>query len=234
MLGRAMLLAATNSAAPVVGPQSLLLLHGESSPIIDSSTFSRTVTASGTPAPSISSVQSKFGNSSIFFPNTLGSFLTVPSSAAFAFGTGDFTVQTFSYQTGFNNFSTLLEIGNHLNSSGIVFILGNNAGTNAQIYSGAFFGSGAVSLNTFNHVAFVRQSGILSIYVNGTRTSQVTFTNNLTATGTITIGSTNPASTGGYNNSYRMNGYFDEIMVTPSALYSGSSLIVPTAPFPDI
>ncbi len=234
MLEQATLLAATNSAAPVVGPQSLLLLHGDSSPIIDSSTFARPVTASGTPAPSISSTQSKFGGASIFFPNVLGSLLTVPSSAAFAFGPGDFTVETFSYQTAFNNFSTVLEIGNHLNSSGIVFILGNNAGTNAQIYSNGFFGSGAVPLNAMNHVAYVRQSGILSIYVNGPRTSQTTFTNNLTATGPITIGSSNPASSGAYNNSYRMSGYFDEIRVTPSALYSGSSLVVPTAPFPDL
>lgn len=216
-------------AAPVTGPNSLILLHGTSSPITDSSTYGRTIT-SGSPAPSISSTQSKFGGGSIYFPNTLGSWLTVPSDALLAFGTADFTVETFLYQNSFNTYSALLEIGNHLNNTGIVFLAGTNG---AQIYSSGFFGSGAISLNQWNHIAFVRQSGTLNIYVNGTRTSSTAFGNNLSAAGPFTIGSSNPANTSVYNNGYRMDGYINEFRVTSSALYSGTTLTVPTAPFPD-
>jgi hypothetical protein len=221
-------------AAPVTGPTSLILLHGTSSPIVDSSTYGRTVTASGSPAPSISSTPSKFGGGSIYFPNTLGSYLTVPSNALLAFGTGDFTVETFLYQNTLNQYSGLLEIGNHLNTSGIIFIVGSSNNNGAQIYSNGFLGSGALSLNQWNHVAFVRQSGTLNIYVNGTRTSSTAFTNNLSSTGPFTIGSSNPASTIAYNNNYRLNGYINEFRVTRNALYSGGTITVPTAPFPNL
>ena len=219
-------------AAPATAPSSLILLHGTSSPIVDSSTYGRTIT-SGSPAPSISSTPSKFGGGSIYFPNTLGSYLTVPSDALLAFGTTDFTVEAFLYQNTLNGFSALLEIGSHLSSSGIIFIVGANGNNGAQIYSNGFIGSGALSLNQWNHVAFVRQSGTLNIYVNGTRTSSTAFTNNLSATGPFTIGSSNPASSGVYNSSYRLDGYINEFRVTRNALYSGATLTVPTAPFPN-
>jgi hypothetical protein len=216
-------------AAPATGPASLVLLHGNSSPIVDSSTYGRTITISGSPAPSISSTPSKFGGGSIYFPNTVGSTLTLPSDALLAFGTGDFTVEAFLYQNTFNLYSTLLEIGNHLNTTGIVFIVGSGG---AQIYSGAFYGSGAVSLNAWNHIAWVRQLGVLNIYVNGTRTSSTPFANDLSATGPFTIGgasTTTPVPPGGYT----MDGYMNEFRATRSALYSGTTLTVPTAPFAD-
>ena len=208
---------------PASGPASLLLLNGSSSPIVDTSAYGWTVTASGSPPPSVSA-SGEFAPS-IDFSNTLGSYLTVPSDPLFAFGTGDFTVEALLRQRTFNGFSTLIEIGNHLASTGIIFIAGTGG---AVIYSGAFFGTGAVSLDTINHIAYVRQSGVLSIYVNGPRTSSVSFTNDLTATGPITIGSSNPASGAGYNSNYRMDGNM-RLRVTRSALYSGASLTVPTA-----
>jgi hypothetical protein len=209
--------------APAGGPASLLLLNGGSSPIVDTSAYGWAVTASGSPPPSIST-SGEFAPS-INFPNTLGSYLTVPSDPLFALGTGDFTVEVLLRQRTFNGFSTILEIGNHTNPTGILFIASTSG---VVIYSGAFFGAGAVSLNTINHIAYVRQSGVLSIYVNGPRTSSGSFANDLTATGPITIGSSNPASGFGYNSSYRMDGNM-RLRVTRSALYSGASLTVPTA-----
>lgn len=209
-------------------PNTLLLLRGDSAPIVDSSTYARPVTASGSPAPSISSAQSQFGGSSILFPNTLGSLLTVPSDALFAFGTGDFTVEAFLRQSSpRNGFAALLEIGNHLNNTGIIFLVGNNG---VQIYSNGFFGSStALAFNTFNHVAWVRQSGILSMYLGGTRTSTIEFARDLTATGPVTIGSSNPAGNA-YNDSYRLNSYVDEMRVHRGALYSGATITVPSSP----
>ena len=229
--GNRMTVVADRRRPPSQAPQHLIVLNGDESPIIDSSPYNRTVTAVGSPAPSISTAQFQYGGSSISFPNTLGSYLLVSSNEFPAIGTGDFTFQTFVRQTAFNNFSTLLEIGNHLNSSGIVFIAGNNGGTNLQIYSNGFFGSGAVPLNAMNHVAYVREQGILSIYANGTRTSQTTITNNLTSTGPITFGSSNPASVGAYNNTYRLAGWLDGACFSPSALFSGPTLTIPTGPF---
>jgi hypothetical protein len=214
-----------------VAPQHLIVLNGEQSPIIDSSPYNRTVTAVGSPAPSISTTHFQYGNSSIFYPNTLGSYLLVSSNEFPPIGTGDFTFQAFARQTAFNNFSAFLEIGNHLLSSGIIFIAGNNAGKNLQIYSNGFYGSGTVPLNAMNFVAYVRESGILSIYANGVRTSQTPFTNNLTATGPITFGSSNPASANAYNNSYRFAGWVDGACFTPAALYSGPTITIPPGPF---
>ena len=126
-----------------------LVLHGNSSPIIDSSPSARVVIALGSPAPIYSTAQFKFGSGSIFFPNITGSYLTVPSSSAFALGTTDFTFEAFVYNIGVNTYGAVLEIGNHLNTSGLIFLL------NGQIYSGGFFGTAAgYSLNTQTHIAW--------------------------------------------------------------------------------
>jgi len=116
-----------------------LLLHGDgtngSTTITDSSPTPKTVTAVGD--AQISTAQSKFGGSSLFFNNNFANAITTPSNAAFAFDTNDFTVEAWIYQLGQTTFSALLEIGNHLLSNSIFFIIGTNG---FQIYSGGFFG----------------------------------------------------------------------------------------------
>ena len=177
-----------------------MLLHGDgtngaqNNTFVDSSTNNFAITRNGnTTQGSFTPYGSNWSN---FFNGTSDN-LSLPSNAAFAFGTGDFTVEGWFYQTADNTYPSALEIGAHINASGIIFI--TKYGGNAAIYSGGFYGGTApTTLNAWNHIAWVRSSGVLKIYVNGVNTTSEAFTNNLTVTSNITIGSSGSLGTGPY------------------------------------
>jgi hypothetical protein len=155
----------------------------------------------------ISTAQSKYYGSSAYFDGS-DDYLSIGSSNDFSFGTGDFTVEAWVYQTADNTYPTLFEIGNHLTSSGIVFI--TRSGGIAQIYSGGFYGAASFSLNQWNHLAFVRSSGNLLIFVNGVLGSTTAFVNNLTDTSYVVSGvSLSPVST----SSYWFTGYLQDFRI---------------------
>jgi hypothetical protein len=147
----------------------------------------------------------------------------VPSDSDFAFGTGDFTVEGWFYQASDNTYPSALEIGNHINSTGILFIVKNSG--QAKIYSGGFYGGVNTSLNQWNHIAWVRSSGSLKIYVNGTLGSTTTFTNNLTNAATIRIASDNAV-----NSSYTYTGYISNLRVVKGTAVYTAAFTPPTAP----
>jgi hypothetical protein len=95
-----------------------------------------------------------------------------------------------------------------INSSGNVVIYHNNS---SRIVS-----SSALSTGTWYHIAVVRSSGTLTVYIDGT------------ADGTWTDGTTYVSGGdlwfGDYpqSNQYGLNGYMDEIRVSDSARYTGS------------
>jgi hypothetical protein len=194
----------------------------------DSSSNAATVTAVGN--ASISTAQFKFGQSGLF--DGSGDRLTVPSSSVFEFGTGDFTVEAWVRESTRLNYASVLEIGDHLQSTGVIFLTRQADSPNtAGIYSGGFFGSiSSGSLNEWNHFAWVRQSGSLRVYVNGVSSSAVSFINNLTNTTNITVGSRS-----GGDNQYDFTGYMDELRVTKGlARYQdGTTFTPPALPFPD-
>jgi hypothetical protein len=136
-----------------------------------------------------------------------GSALTLATSSNtdFKFGTGDFTVESWVHQTATNTYPSLLEIGNHLSVSGLVFIVG----ASTRIYSDGFFGTAAMQLNTWNHVAFCRAGGVLTIYINGSPQSSVAFTRNLTDVTKGTIGKSHQITT----SNYWFPGYIQDLSV---------------------
>ena len=119
------------------------------------------------------------------------------------FGIGDFTVEAWCLQTTSVTYPSLFEIGNHLSTAGVVFIIGPST----RIYSDGFYGSGSMTLNDWNHVAFCRKNGVLEIYINGAKTSSVAFTNNLTDVSEATIGN----AKGFLNGSYQLRGYIQDL-----------------------
>ena len=211
---------------------NVVLLHHGATLTPESSSAARTITALGSTPPSISATGGYNDGSSILFPNTSGSRLTVPSSSDFAFGTGDFTVEALVRLTGVNPYSALLEIGNHGFGQGIIFLVGSDP--SGKVYSGGWAGGGGVMgavLNQLTYAAWVRRSGVLSVYRDTTLLSSAPFTNNLTNATTITIGGD---ATGG--SSYLLNGKVDELRATRSVArdyLSGSTITLPPFPFPD-
>ena len=203
-----------------------LLLHGDgtngSTVITDSSGSPKTVTAVGN--AQISTAQSKFGGASIAFDGA-GDYL---STTLPAFGVNDFTIESWVRFTSFANFRVIYD--SRTNDNDILgFVLGANAAGQLYIYRGGFvLITGALSLNTWTHVALTRASGVWRIFVDGTlQAGTYTSFGNLTRT-VARLGMD-------WATLYGMNGYFDDYRITNNvARYTTANFTPPTAPFPDI
>ena len=161
---------------------------------LDSSTNNFTVTRNGnTTQGTFTPFSEPNGYWSNFFNGSSDS-LTVPAGTDFAYGTGDFTVEGWFYAT-----STLAAFGSMLWSqvasghnyfyvaagegaspvvNNFIQFVGAASGGGSPIYSSTRF-----SLNSWNHFAVVRISGLIRVYLNGvggTATSNTTNFNNTT------------------------------------------------------
>ena len=154
------------------------------------------------PTPTIGSAvttvaQSPFagGGNSYSFSSSVNSYIDFAASSDWAVGTGDFTIEWFSYQTtlsGFQRAFTVddfasIDIGSSI-ESGTFYYWANDAFR--------YNSSSASTANTWIHWAIVRASGVTRVYRNGTQLgSQITDTNDITNTvDPLTIGNENTAS----------------------------------------
>jgi hypothetical protein len=210
-----------------------LLLDGES--LTDKSQNNFTVTNS---SAAISAAQVKYGNSSIYFNGS--SFVSVPNSSAFSFGTGDFTIETWlklgaaitatsgdaSYRSIVNKYSA----GSTGTEDAFYVYLNNAAGTmqlnvgfvsNTTASNFAFNITGVdTSLNSvWNHIAVVRSSGSLKVYFNGTQigTTQTYASSINQGTLPLLVGARTYAPYDLY-----LNGYIDDLRITKSAIYTAN------------
>ena len=108
--------------------------------------------------------------SSLSFLGNAGSYLRIPNTNEFDFGTGDFTIEWYQYQTDNNNFPRIFQVGSYSSGSGIsigVSIEGgnfyywtNNTPTFVKTISNY--------KNQWVHFAISRSSGVTKIFMNGT------------------------------------------------------------------
>jgi hypothetical protein len=136
------------------------------------------------------------GGNSYSFISSVNSFIDTPGSSDWAVGTGDFTIEWFSFQTSTANFPRPFSVGTFGNVSiavsieeGLFYYWANS--------SARFSASHSTVLNSWVHWAVVRQSNVTKIYRNGTQLgSQITDNNNITNTTTsLTIGNETTKST---------------------------------------
>lgn len=165
------------------------------------------------------------GGNSYSFSSSVNSYISTPASNDWALGTGDFTVEWFSYQTTLAQFQRIYTVDDYPSIS-----------TGVSIESGTFYywandnfrysSASASTANQWIHWAVVRQSGVTKVYRNGTQLgSQITDTYNITDnTKAFIVGNTNTFATNaalvGYLTSFRL--------VKGLAVYTGN-FTVPTS-----
>ena len=195
-----------------------LLIHGNvgtGQTFVDSSLSNHTITANGDVTHS--STQSKFSGSSIYFDGT-SDYLDVAASTGFAFGTGDFTVDVFVYTDNTTADSFYRRIYMTDGPTG-------NDATNPQLaivpttgLANAWSTSGSLDLSSttnvadgaWHHIAMVRSSGTVTLYVDGVSEATASWTENVA----LNSGSPRPRI-GSYDGSTGdFDGYIDEIRVT--------------------
>lgn len=156
--------------------KNILLMNGDgtneanNNTIIDSSTNNLTITKTGTP---IQGSFSPFTNGGSIYFNGTTDKLTFANNSGLAFGTGDFSVEGWFYNSnGFTSQQFLLCVEDGANNHSLVW---GTLGTGTFFVSLAgvsYYNIGSttgITANTWTHLALVRQSGMMKLYINGTQ-----------------------------------------------------------------
>jgi len=215
----------TLPVAPVVASLTAtnLLLNFTDAVIVDASSMNDIYTAGD--AGLASSVK-KYNNMSMYFDGTTGTGLIISTSSAVALGSGNFTVEMWmypltSYSSG--NAPALLDARTTGDGAGLIRFgfSGTTLPAGPQIAwreNVTNIVTATVILNTWQHIAVVRNDGIIYMYNNGTVISTATNSTNLTAPFKY-IGKS-------YNN-LLFNGYIDELRITNGIARYTSAFIPP-------
>jgi hypothetical protein len=162
--------AALTTATGTTG--TVTLLTARSNRFIDNSTASNTISSTGTvavksfsPFTNMSAGTVPTGLYSDWFSGT-SSYLSAPSNAAFAVGTGAFTVEMWIYWTGAYATTTRLF---STYTSGIVIYPNTSGNLVYGVYAGTTYITSSVTipLNTWIHVAVARSGTTSNMYFNG-------------------------------------------------------------------
>lgn len=153
--------------------------------------FSSPFKAGRVKAPAVSSGT----GGSMLLAGTASSYLTIANDADFRFGTGDFTIEWWQYQTDNNSAPRPFSIGTYSTATIAVSI---ESGT-FYFWNGGARNMGAVSLkNAWHHIAVSRSGTSTRIFIDGvqkggTLTDSTNYNN---TTSTLRIGNESSASTG--------------------------------------
>ncbi len=188
----------------------------------DYSSLSNSITVNGN--SSISTTKYKWGGSSGLFDGTTD-WLYAPVGSV-NFGTGDFTVEGWFNWASLTN-GGLFQVypGTPPNTTGGVAV--GYDGVDFQIYSGNanYSRNYTPTTNTWYHVALVRNSSSLTLYVNGVaQGASLTDTTNYGGNG-INVGLY-------YGSGYTFNGNINDFRVTTGVARYTANFTPPTASFP--
>jgi len=208
-----------------------MLLHGDgtngaqNNTFLDSSTNNFTITRNGnTTQGSFSPYGDNWSN---YFDGST-SYLSVPSSSALAFGTGDFTVE-FWVNYASDSASYVFYDGRGTSVSQTGFTIYMSAGTlYAQKGLSSLVTATTPTANTWHHIAFSRSGSSNKLFVDGTQVgSTATDSTNYSTAYSVGIGSTLDSS---YTSSYDLVGYMSNIRVVKGTAVYTSNFTPSTTP----
>jgi len=234
----------TPSTTPLTAVANTSLLTCQSNRFRDNSSNAFALTVVGAPsvqrqspfAPTDAYSASVMGGSGYF--DGSGDYLSVPSNAAFNFGTGDFTVEAWVYPTSTSGTRPIIEIRTTGGANGFA-LLSQSGATTLNVYTnGGFAGasSGSITTNQWNHVALTRSGNTWTYWINGT--SSGSFTNSSTQSDGSTTG---PKIAGSTTSGEIWVGYLSNVRIvkgtavytsaftpstTPPTAISGTSLLL--------
>lgn len=218
-----------DSQDPFWADKTVLLMHmnGTNGSTTFTDVKGNSVTALGN--AQVTTAQSKFGGASALFDGT-GDYLSIPHSSTFDFGSEDFTLEAWYYpQSVATGFDTILVKRASNSNFSPFFLYRENAtlrfdvSTNGSSWISIV--GGTLAANTWYHIAAIRHTTSLKLYLNGA----------LVASGTVSGALMTNASEvliGSDTNSNGTQGYIDEVRITRAARYL-REFAPPKAAFPD-
>ena len=189
------------------------LLCCHHSTITTDGSSNQTITANGTTAPAVSNFAPIGGMKSAYFVGGTGntSSLTTGSTADFAFGTGDATIELWAYFTSVADVPWLVDFTNSTNTGYMAAAQYNgkirvyNIGGSPTYYDG----NTTIVTNKWYHIALARKSQTWRLFVNGLDDGISWNDSQDYGNTTLTIG----ARRGNTNNDYKLKGYISNLRV---------------------
>lgn len=216
-----------------------LLLSGTNAGVSDSSASTDLETVSNS---SLSTSVVKYGNTSIAFNGSSDYLLSKPSSAL-EFGSGDFTIEFWWYRTAngrqalyHGSFGTDWSLGIDFSSVGTstIGIWASSNGTSWNLVNadsgGNGIGSIVIPLNTWTHIAYVRNGTNWYSFVNGVRDRNLSG-----ISGTVVNRTSSQKAIGAWFSVPAMataSGYIADFRVTKGVARYTTNFSVPTQPYP--
>jgi hypothetical protein len=200
--------------------------NGTTANIKDSSSNNVATTIAGNTV--ISTAQSKYGGSSVYFDGT-GDYLYPSPSSLFTIYNTNFTIEGWFNCTAVPTYNCIFNMGNRnggslglwIDASSTLLFWYNGLGLNA---------SAVISLNAWHYFSYVKSGSTIYCYLDGALLASTTNSfsqpnNNLTIGGAVN-GIT-------WDADYNLNGYLYDFRFTKGiARYTGSTMTVPTGPLP--
>ena len=112
-----------------------------------------------------------------------GDYLSTATNAAFAFGTGNFTIEAWVYVNAQASYQNFVDTRTSQSSSATGVYFGINTGTLTPVFyktSATLTATSSITAATWTHVALVRSGTTVTIYINGTASGTVTDSTNFT------------------------------------------------------
>jgi len=225
----------TPSTTPLTAVTNTVLLTCQSNRFVDNSTNNFAITVTGTP-----SVQrfNPFGTSTAYSTSVIGGsgyfdgsgdYLSAGNQTALHLGSGNFTVEMWLYKN--SNGSYMTACGDLLTGSTNTFqILGDFGGTkiawyNAAVNNFTLTSTASIPVGAWTHIAFVRSSTTLTLYVNGVSDSTASLSTNYNATTSFFVGHTPELIAGRY-----WDGYISNLRIVKGTAVYTAAFTPPTAP----
>ena len=217
----------------------LLNMEGDSGStnFLDKSSFNHTISRVGS---IITAAQSKFGGTSAGFDGS-NDYLSASASSEFQMSSGDFTYECWFYSQDHANthravFSQWPNSSPN-NGDNECFIISNSTSSNGGKLRWDFetsggrlllFSSTTISTNTWYHVAIVRSSSTIKLYLNGTEEDSLSSSADCGVNSAFDIGRTD------YTNGSvsKFDGFIDGFRLTKGVARYTSNFSIPTEDFP--
>ena len=215
----------TPPTTPLNAITNTQLLTCQANRFIDSSSNGYALTVSGN-----TSVQrfNPFGTSTAYSTSVIGGsgyfdgtgdYLTTPSSSALGFGTGDFTIECWTYLRDSN---ALYVFDMRFSSGADTYVYINATALEAAVNGVSLSVTGVNFLNNWAHIAVVRASGTVKIYVNGVQQATDTSSGSIANSG-IAVGAR-------FTGTESFNGYISNFRIVKGTAVYTSAFTPPTAP----
>jgi len=217
----------TVETAPLTSDSNTDLLTCQSNRFVDNSSNGHTITPSGNPAVSAfgpflsNAVYDPAVNGASAYFDGSGDYLSFPDSADWDFGTGDFTVEGWvNPASDLASDTQFIGFGDGDNGGNFGF----EATGKPYFYHGGYYArtSTALNLGSWSHIAFVRSSGTLSCYINGTSAASSSYTGN--------VGGSLDPRVGAYSGGQYFKGYMQDVRILKGTAVYTSNFTPPTAP----